>query len=159
MSLNPVQFGKTVIDQFGRYLLTTFPIADADMAAQVKAALRHRTDGLPLLYRGPYVNLNQPFEQGPGLDQLLADQALGLHPALKGAFPYDSLHKHQELALRSIKAGRNTIIATGTGSGKTEGFLLPILDHCFHLRDRAPSPCINEFINQCVVDGYNLRRS
>lgn len=65
MSLNPVQFGKTVIDQFGRYLLTTFPIADADMAAQVKDALRHRTDGLPLLYRGPYVYLIQPFEQGP----------------------------------------------------------------------------------------------
>ena len=139
MSLNPVQFGKAVIDQFGRYLLTTFPIADADMAAQVKDALRHRTDGLPLLYRGPYVYLNQPFEQGPGIEALIADQALGLHPALKGVFRYDSLHKHQELAMRSIKAGRHTILATGTGSGKTEGFLLPILDHCLHLRDRAPS--------------------
>ncbi len=78
MSLNPVQFGKTVIDQFGRYLLTTFPIADADvdadMAAQVKDALRHRIEGPPLLYRGPYVYLNQPFEQGPGIDQLLTDQ-------------------------------------------------------------------------------------
>ena len=70
---------------------------------------------------------------------MLADQSLGLHPALKGVFPYDSLHKHQELALRSIKSGQHTIIATGTGSGKTEGFLLPILDHCLHLRD-LPSP-------------------
>ncbi len=28
MSLNPIQFGKDVIDQFGRYLLTTFNLAD-----------------------------------------------------------------------------------------------------------------------------------
>lgn len=28
MSLNPVQFGTEVIDQFGRYLMTNFPIAD-----------------------------------------------------------------------------------------------------------------------------------
>ena len=34
MSLNPVQFGAEVIDQFGRYLMTTFPIADPGMEQQ-----------------------------------------------------------------------------------------------------------------------------
>jgi hypothetical protein len=41
MSLNPVQFGKDVIDQFGRYLQTSFPVADERLAAQVRAQLRH----------------------------------------------------------------------------------------------------------------------
>jgi hypothetical protein len=35
MSLNPIQFGKHVVDQFGRYLRTTFPIADERLAAPV----------------------------------------------------------------------------------------------------------------------------
>ena len=35
---------------------------------------------------------------------------------------------HQEQAIRKVAAGRNVVVATGTGSGKTESFLLPILD-------------------------------
>ena len=38
------------------------------------------------------------------------------------------LYLHQEQAIRKITAGRNVIVASGTGSGKTESFLLPILD-------------------------------
>ena len=38
------------------------------------------------------------------------------------------LHAHQEQAIRKVAAGRNVVVATGTGSGKTESFLVPILD-------------------------------
>ena len=38
------------------------------------------------------------------------------------------LHAHQEQAIRKVAAGRNVIVATGTGSGKTESFLYPILN-------------------------------
>ncbi|MCD7896928.1 MAG: DEAD/DEAH box helicase [Planctomycetaceae bacterium] len=37
------------------------------------------------------------------------------------------LYEHQAEALRQYRAGRHIVIATGTGSGKTEAFLLPIL--------------------------------
>ena len=134
MSLNPVQFGAEVIDQFGRYLMTTFPIADEAMEAQVKAHLSHDVGGERLIAKGPYVYLNRPFLQGPAVASLVAEPALGLHPALSHLFPFGSVHKHQELSLRSIKAGRHTIVATGTGSGKTEAFLLPLFDHGLHLR-------------------------
>jgi len=39
------------------------------------------------------------------------------------------VYLHQETAIRQIAAGRNAVVATGTGSGKTESFLIPILDH------------------------------
>ncbi|WP_322796989.1 DEAD/DEAH box helicase, partial [Tepidiforma sp.] len=45
------------------------------------------------------------------------------------------LYAHQETAILKVAAGRNVIIATGTGSGKTETFLVPILDAL--LRQRA----------------------
>lgn len=133
MSLNPVQFGKDVIDQFGRYLMTTFPVADERLAAQVRARLRHTVGSDSLLYKGPYVYLNQPFEPGPPLTDLT--RAGTLHRALEGIFPYDSLHKHQSDALQAVQAGQHIILSTGTGSGKTESFMLPIVDYCLHLRD------------------------
>ncbi|OVE73939.1 hypothetical protein BVX94_02370 [bacterium B17] len=40
------------------------------------------------------------------------------------------LYRHQEEAISSIMTDCSTVIATGTGSGKTESFLLPIIDHC-----------------------------
>jgi hypothetical protein len=40
------------------------------------------------------------------------------------------LYRHQEEAIEAILAGRHTVVATGTGSGKTESFLIPILSHC-----------------------------
>jgi superfamily II DNA/RNA helicase len=40
------------------------------------------------------------------------------------------LYKHQEDAIHAIEAGEPTVVATGTGSGKTESFLIPILAHC-----------------------------
>ena len=45
------------------------------------------------------------------------------------------LYLHQERAVRKARAGRNLVIATGTGSGKTECYLFPILDYLLRERD------------------------
>ncbi len=141
MSLNPIQFGEDVLEQFTRYLLTYFPIADKRIEEQVRARVLAPATGERMLVKGPYIQLNRPFEDGPRLADSLADGDLGLHPAPPGAFkPIEELRKHQELALRSIKDGYHTVVATGTGSGKTESFLLPIIDHCLHLRDANAEP-------------------
>ena len=41
-------------------------------------------------------------------------------------------YRHQEKAFQRLLPGspQNTLVATGTGSGKTECFLLPLLEHC-----------------------------
>ena len=122
MSLNPVHFGKNVVDQFGRYILSTFPVADPSIEKQIKEKVTHDIGGERLLSKGPYVYLNRPFEPGPGIKELIKEQSLSLHPALAGLFPYDVLHKHQEETLRSVKNGFHTVVATGTGSGKSDVF-------------------------------------
>ena len=38
-----------------------------------------------------------------------------------------TLYQHQETAIRKVKSGANVVVSTGTGSGKTESFLLPVL--------------------------------
>ncbi|MFW5838180.1 MAG: DEAD/DEAH box helicase, partial [Desulfovibrionaceae bacterium] len=58
------------------------------------------------------------------------------HPALPGVFSHiPALYVHQEMVFRAVAAGRHPLVSTGTGSGKTESFLSPIINHCLHLRD------------------------
>ena len=72
------------------------------------------------LLKGPYVSLRLPFVSG-GDPRFFPDVPLAFAP-----------HAHQERAFRRLGGRRkmSTLIATGTGSGKTESFLVPILDHC-----------------------------
>jgi len=57
------------------------------------------------------------------------------------ALPVDrALYLHQEIAIRkAVKYKRNLVIATGTGSGKTECFLIPILNYLFEQSDNSQS--------------------
>ncbi|MCP9820013.1 DEAD/DEAH box helicase [Synechococcus sp. Cruz-9H2] len=72
------------------------------------------------ILKGPYVSVALPFHQGSGRDWF---------PQIPLPFPP---YRHQEKAFDRLLPGtpRNTLVATGTGSGKTECFLLPLLEHC-----------------------------
>ena len=72
------------------------------------------------LLKGPYVSVALPFHQGSGRNWF---------PEIPLPFPP---YRHQEKAFERLLPGspRNTLVATGTGSGKTECFLLPLLEHC-----------------------------
>jgi ATP-dependent helicase YprA (DUF1998 family) len=133
MALNPVQFAEHVNEQFLRYQLTAFPLSDPDLFAQAKEMLHGRLSSP--LFKGPYVSLSRAFRFGPTLQEL-ADQGT-IHPALAGIAPYPTLFAHQWEALKAVKADKHCLISTGTGSGKTEAFLYPIIDHCLRLRDEG----------------------
>ncbi|MBT8507421.1 hypothetical protein AZH53_03125 [Methanomicrobiaceae archaeon CYW5] len=49
---------------------------------------------------------------------------------------------HQENVFDAISEGNHCLVSTGTGSGKTESFLYPIIDHCFRLKDEQVPPGI-----------------
>jgi replicative superfamily II helicase len=82
------------------------------------------------------------------------------------------LYEHQAAGIRYIADGRDTVIATGTGSGKTETFLFPVLDAC--LNDERPGvkavivyPMnalandqlrrLSKLVAAASDDGYNIR--
>ena len=46
--------------------------------------------------------------------------------------PY--LHQMQMLA-KGVKSGQPGVVTSGTGSGKTESFMFPILNHCYKTKD------------------------
>ncbi len=74
------------------------------------------------MVKGPYLSLSLPFQQG--------SQGVDFFSRFTTDYP-PFLHQQQAWnRLASDKEGRSTLIATGTGSGKTECFMYPLLDHC-----------------------------
>ncbi len=51
-----------------------------------------------------------------------------LHPGLRDALPFDGLYEHQREAWDVAARGEHLILATGTASGKSLAFNLPVLD-------------------------------
>jgi DEAD/DEAH box helicase domain-containing protein len=51
-----------------------------------------------------------------------------LHPGLREALPFDELYLHQRAAYDAAARGEHLILATGTASGKSLAFNLPVLD-------------------------------
>lgn len=77
-----------------------------------------------LLSKGPYLSIKLPFEKGQGQANFFPDVPLGFPP-----------HKHQDIAFQRLGVDfKSTLIATGTGSGKTECFQIPILNYCYQNR-------------------------
>jgi DEAD/DEAH box helicase domain-containing protein len=51
-----------------------------------------------------------------------------LHPKLRAVLPFDGLYQHQRDAWDAAARGEHLILATGTASGKSLAFNLPVLD-------------------------------
>nr|WP_296777423.1 DEAD/DEAH box helicase [Rhodococcus sp. (in: high G+C Gram-positive bacteria)] len=106
------------------YLGTTFALADPDARRALDIFLEHPTTGM---FRGPYLRLRMPFRPAePGWQKSL-DWVGGLTP-----------YGHQAAAFERLSSANlgpdkvrplPTLVTTGTGSGKTEAFIYPILDH------------------------------
>lgn len=99
-----------------------------------------------LLWRDPFIQFARPFEPGAILDQLVAEGLL--HPDTPRCFTVEAgnraappihPHRHQSDAIRAIlqPPADNVIIATGTGSGKSFCFGIPIVSECLRMRDRG----------------------
>ena len=150
MVLNPIAYTENVVRSFLRYQLTAYPFADQHLYTQMRDLLSlDQTRHSPLL-KGPFISLSRPFRQGAEIPTLV-EQGL-LHPLLGDRISNQitQLYSHQERAIRAIHAGRTTLIATGTGSGKTECFLYPIVSRCLELRDEGALPGI------CAVIVYPM---
>ena len=135
MPINPVHFAHRVCDEFLRYLFSAFPLSDPELAQQARTLLERPSSlDIPLV-KGPFVSLSEAFAKG---EPIASYGATGtLHPVMPGLIGYPSMWLHQQQVFEAVKEGQHVLVATGTGSGKTESFLYPIVDDLLRQRDRA----------------------
>ena len=105
------------------------------------------------LVQGPYLEKSQMYAQGEPLAELpLHEKTIA---TIRKRLSERPLYKHQTDALKLVLAGQNAVIATGTSSGKTLCYQIPILDDL--LRD--PSSGLRAIIiyplNALVNDQLN----
>lgn len=136
-AIHPLATTQLTRDNYLRYLKTAFPIQEEDLRSQFWQALE-RPD---LLVKGPLLETTPDFVRGCSIHQLVDEGVLDHEFANLGGsgLPYDRpLYLHQEQAIRKIASlRRNLVVTTGTGSGKTETFLIPILNHLLAERRRG----------------------
>jgi len=146
MALNPIVYTEKVVRSFLRYQLTSYPFADERLHAQMRRLLSlDETRHSPLM-KGPFISLSRPFKEGASIDSLVTEGIF--HPHMRQRIPPEIAHvyAHQEQAMRAIHAAKTTLVSTGTGSGKTECFLYPIVSRCLELRDQDTKAGISAVI-------------
>lgn len=105
------------------YLRATFNFRDRKAVEAIDHFLEDPVDGM---FKGPYVSLKLPYKKPPAYDK--ENTPLDILPDWT---PYiHQLKSWQRLSATKQGKPQATIITTGTGSGKTEAFLYPILDYC-----------------------------
>ncbi|HHW17876.1 MAG TPA: DEAD/DEAH box helicase [Firmicutes bacterium] len=137
MPLNPIIGSRAIKDSYISYLKTTFPIKDPDLQAQFIDLISEPER----LVKGPILEAVPPFEVTVSVEDLVKE---GVLSPLLMQIPETELPKkrplywHQEQAIRkAVTLRRNLVIASGTGSGKTECFLVPILNTLLKEQERG----------------------
>lgn len=134
--MNPIKLSEQLERTFIDYLTTTFDVNRDGKEEALAQAIQRGLTNRKALFNGPFLELTPPYQTGATL-QALTQQGI-LDPKLlqmdcflqNKPLPSDApLYTHQETAIRRLCAdNRNVVISSGTGSGKTECFLIPILN-------------------------------
>lgn len=131
---SPISAAGNIKDEYIGYISTLFHISDKEYAEQFVSALQEEG----AVSKGPYLDVSDSYKTGKSLAQLIEEGEVSpLLRTLEGTIPDGEkelqinrgLYLHQEQALRKTNQGRNLIVTTGTGSGKTECFMIPIINH------------------------------
>lgn len=123
---------RSLLDDYAAYISSFITIKDNQIKQKVEQSINQG-----LLWPDPLIQLNPSFEPGKKIDELVEEGVL--HKECKHIFrrkqsKEDSghtlhLHKHQEDAIRIAKGGHNYVLTTGTGSGKSLAYIIPIVDY------------------------------
>lgn len=131
MSINPIKATDAIEKSYRNYLSTTFYFQDQQLQQQLQEILREKGR----FVNGPILEATPSFQTGSSLADLIKEGVLSreFYRLSSNTLPADrQLYLHQEKAARKLVVDkRNMVVSTGTGSGKTETFLIPILDSLF----------------------------
>jgi Lhr-like helicase len=131
---DPIGSFEVIKENFIKYVETAFATRFAGVEKERYALLNYDK----VLYRKPWIEpLPDYVSSNKKVDDLSLDdlgnrlsnvEATVFKELTKtGLFPsYAKLHLHQAMMLKEALNGNNCIITSGTGSGKTEAFLLPL---------------------------------
>lgn len=117
-------------EDYATYASSFIQIRDPRIYRDVRHSLNEG-----IFWPNPLIQLNPSFASGGTVQELVAEGML--HPECSRIFLKNKqsggqtlrLHHHQRQAIEIAHQGYNYILTTGTGSGKSLAYIIPIVDH------------------------------
>src|SRR6266705_4624200 len=130
--MNIFEFRDRLIGDYASYIESFIQIRDPHIHDFVERQLQKG-----MLWPDPLIQLNPLFAPGETIDELVARGTL--HQECARIFRKDKtesdqgrplrLHKHQSQAITVARSGASYVLTTGTGSGKSLAYIVPIVDY------------------------------
>ena len=117
----PATLAHEVKKQVLHYLQATFNMRDSRVEEALQRFFTNPDNGL---FKGPWLQLRRPFRLASNKGETFFNLPV----------PFTPFHHQWRAWQRLTSKGqkpKHTIVTTGTGSGKTECFMFPLLDHCW----------------------------
>jgi len=124
---------RRVVADYGEYVRSFIEISDERIRDFVAESFAEGA-----LWPDPLVQVNPAFMPGATVDELVKNKVL--HPECARIFATKDpttgaikstlrLHQHQAESIEAARAGESYVLTTGTGSGKSLAYIVPIVDH------------------------------
>ena len=129
---------EEIINQYKSYVSSFINIRDSRIRQEVDTTVRKG-----LLWPDPLVQINPKFETGESISDFISQGML--HPecgkifAMKrdGSLPKPlRLYRQQAEAIKTAHRGENYVLTTGTGSGKSLSYIIPIVNYALKNSER-----------------------
>jgi ATP-dependent helicase YprA (DUF1998 family) len=128
---NPVEIGRKLKNSYLQYIKAGIPLMEKYYENERQKM--YEEDGV--IMQPPYIEIVKKYEGNKTLTEICKENHINIEIAnfinrglLHSNDEERNLYDHQEKAIIDvIKNKKNMVITTGTGSGKTEGFLIPLL--------------------------------
>jgi Lhr-like helicase/very-short-patch-repair endonuclease len=141
--VNVFEFRQNLVDEYSNFTRSFTRIKADDIRQFVDAEYASQR-----FWPEPLVQVNPSFKEG-GTVQALAESG-HVHPKCGQIFRFGKdqssaghtlpLHKHQVEAISLAAAGESYVLTTGTGSGKSLSYFIPIVDACLKAKEVDPTP-------------------
>ena len=122
--MNVFQLHKNIMSDYKAYIQSFVTISNDRIKDRVTNEL---TEGK--LWPQPLIQFNPSFRQGKSLKNLTEEGLM--HSELNNVFSGYTLYDHQVEALTIGASGKDFIVVSGTGSGKSLTYISTIFDHLF----------------------------
>ena len=130
---NPGKAADQIKKEYIGYISTTFRFREQELQKHFLEELDKTVS------KGPFIEIKDTFLTGKTINEMITTNILspvfknleiGKQNKYEHKLPLNRpLYLHQEKAIERIVSGRNVVISTGTGSGKTNCFLIPVINH------------------------------
>jgi len=120
--MNVFQTHTRIVSDYATYIRSFLKIADPQIREVVEGEL-----GKGKLWPEPLLQFNPSFEMYGSLEKLA--QTGDIHPDIRDIFKGYSLYRHQVDAIKLGTAGKDFIVTSGTGSGKSLTYIGSIFHH------------------------------